>query len=234
MLQLPAGKITLKDAEGKEKAHEIKPIWMGRCEVTWPEYDVYWMCLDFPAANRKALQDEAIKNKSRPSRPYAPPDRGWGHDDYPAGSMFCVEAKHYCQWLSAATGKKYRLPTEAEWEYACRAGAAAPLKPDKATLRKVAWFELNSDGQAHAAAEREPNAWGFHDMLGNLAEWVIRDDGSEFVAGGSWKGEPENTHSGAREAYDIKIWQKKDSQDPKGRSWLSDGDHVGFRIVRED
>jgi formylglycine-generating enzyme required for sulfatase activity len=147
--------------------------------------------------------------------------------------MFCREAKRYCEWLSQQTKHKYRLPTEAEWEYACRAGGP-PVKADPAELKKLAWYEDNSGDQSHPVGEKAPNPWGLYDMLGNVAEWVTMLDGREAVAGGSWQDEAENIHSGAREFYDNKKWQKTDPQKPQGSSWLSDGGHVGFRVVRED
>lgn len=228
LLQLPAGKISIKDKDGKDTEAAIKPIWIGKTEVTWDEFDNFWACLDLPMAERKA----AVENKSRPSKPYKPPDRDWGHDGSPAGSMFCREAKRYCEWLSKKTGKKYRLPTEAEWEYACRCGGT-PLKPEKAELKKMAWYADNAEDQTHPVAQKDPNAWGFYDMLGNVAEWVVRLDGTEAVAGGSFQDEIQDVNSSAREAY-SKGWQRHDPQDPQGKSWLSDGGHVGFRIVRED
>lgn len=227
-LQLPAGKITIKDKDGKDTEVAVKPIWIGKTEVTWDEYDVFWACLDLPMSERKA----AVKNGSRPSKPYELPDRNWGHDGSPAGSMFCREAQRYCEWLSKKTGKKYRLPTEAEWEYACRCGGA-PLKPEKAELKKMAWYADNAEDQTHPVAQKDPNAWGFYDMLGNVAEWVIRLDGTEAVAGGSYKDEIEDVNSSAREVY-SKAWQRHDPQSPQGKSWFSDGGHLGFRIVREE
>jgi formylglycine-generating enzyme required for sulfatase activity len=233
LVKLPAGKVTIKDKDGKEKAYNIKPIWIGRTEVTWDEFDIFWQALDLPQNQRAGVKSDQLVIRSRPSVPYAPPDRNFGHDGSPAGSMFFREAKNYCEWLSSKTRHTYRLPTEAEWEYACRAGGP-PFKPDKEQLKKVAWFYLNSDEQTHPVAQKEPNVWGLYDMLGNVAEWVTLMDGGEAVAGGSYKDEAEGVHSGAREKFSVEKWQKRDSQEPKGRSWLSDGEHVGFRLVRED
>jgi len=230
LVQLPAGKITLKDKDGKDKEIEIKPIWIGKTEVTWDEYDIFWQVLDLPEKERG--QTKYGPNASRPGPPYSPPDRGWGHDGFPAGSMPFKWAKAYCAWLSKMTGHKFRLPTEAEWEYACRAGGG-PVKPDKAALEKMAWYSANSKDQAHHVARKDANGWGLYDMLGNVAEWVVRMDGSEAVAGESVQDEPEDVHSGARATYN-KSWQRSDPNDPKGTSWYWDGGHVGFRIVRED
>jgi len=182
---------------------------------------------------RSGMRTDKEAIRSRPSTPYSPTDRGWGHDGSPAGSMFCREAKAYCKWLSEKTGHKYRLPTEAEWEYACRAGGG-PAKPSKAELKEVAWYVDNADDQTHPVAKKRPNAWGLYDTLGNVAEWVTTLDGGEAVAGGSFKDEAEDVHSGAREVYNNRVWQKDDPQNPQGKSWLASGGFVGFRVVRED
>jgi formylglycine-generating enzyme required for sulfatase activity len=232
LLQLPAGKITIKDKDGKSTEVEIKPVWIGQTEVTWDEYDVFWVASDLPEAQRAGVKSDKFVIRSRPSVPYSPPDRGWGHDGSPAGSMFCREAKVYCEWLSKATGHKYRLPTEAEWEYACRAGGPE-VRLDATALKEVAWFELNSEDQTHPVARKKPNAWGLYDTLGNVAEWVTTLDGREAVAGGAYNDAAEDVHSGARVPF-TPLWQKTDPQDPQGRSWLSDGGHLGFRVVRED
>ena len=116
LVKLPPGKITMKDKDGKEKEVEIKPVWIGQTEVTWDEYDVYWLIQDLPGLTdkqRTAMRSDKEAIRSRPSTPYSPPDRGWGQSGSPAGSMFCREAKNYCEWLSKRTGHKYRIPTEA-------------------------------------------------------------------------------------------------------------------------
>jgi len=233
LVKLPAGKITMKDKEGKDKEVEIKGVWIGQTEVTWEEYDIYWEVLDLPAHERSATKSDKDMIRSRPSAPYSPPDRGWGRHGYPANGMFCREAKVYCQWLSKMTGHKYRLLTEAEWEYACRAGGPAVKLPDR-ELKEVAWYSLNGDEKVQPVAKKKPNAWGLYDTLGNVAEWVTMLDNSEAVAGGSFQEDAEDVHPGQREAYSNKKWQKTDPQEPQGRSWLSDGGFVGFRVVRED
>ena len=113
------------------------------------------------------------------------------------------------------------------------ARGGAPCAPKGNDLKRVAWYANNSNEQTHPSGEKQPNAWGFHDMLGNVAEWVTRGENPDAVAGGSFQDDAENVHSGAREEYSP-AWQRTDPQDPKGKSWLSNGAHVGFRIVRED
>src|SRR2546430_1720459 len=80
LVKLPAGKVTLKDKDGKDKEVEIKPIWIGQTEVTWDEYDIYWQVLDMPADPRKGLQSGKEVNRTRPSAPYKPAERERGHD----------------------------------------------------------------------------------------------------------------------------------------------------------
>ncbi len=228
MVKLPAGKVVLKDKEGKDREVEVKPIWIGQHEMTWDTYDIYWQRLDLTLAQVKA----GVDAESRPSKPYAGPDRGWGRQGSPAMGIHFEQAQRYCDWLSKMTGKKYRLPTEAEWEYACRAGGA-PVQPSKAELKEMAWYAVNSDDQTQPVGKKKPNAWGLYDMLGNVGEWVTLLDGGEAIAGGSYRDEAVDVNSARREKFD-KSWQRNDAQLPKGKSWLSDGAHVGFRVVRED
>jgi sulfatase modifying factor 1 len=233
LLQLPAGKIVLKDKAGKEHEHAIKSIWMSRTEVTWDQFDIFWMAADVENP-WKVERTDKFDGKSRPSKPYMPPDAGWGHEGDPAMGLHINSANQYVAWLSQKTGKKFRLPTEAEWEYACRAGGP-PVTLDPKAPEKAAWFEANSDDQTHPVAKFPPNAWGFYDMLGNVAEHVTVDPPNKkgVVAGGSYKDKAENLRSDMREPY-APLWQKRDPQEPKATSWLSDGNHVGLRVVMEE
>ena len=228
-VKLPAGKVTIKDADGKEKAAEIKSLWMSRTEITWDLYEIYYMGKDLPPA----VAFQQIADKVRPSKPYENPERGWGKEGCPIGSIHLIEAKRFCEWLEKQVpGKKFRLPTEAEWEYACRAGGAA-VKPSAKDLEAVAWFSNNADEKTHHVAEKKPNAWGLYDMLGNVSEWVMREDGVGILAGGSFMDEADDVSPAAREEYKTK-WQMKDPQEPKSKCWLSNGAFAGVRLVMED
>ncbi len=230
MVYIPGGVYEMPDPlnPGRIRTVEIKPFWLGKTEVTWDEFDVYMYRLD--KADPKAKEADAV---ARPSHPYGAPDRGFGHFGYPAMSLSFHSAEHYCKWLSVKTGKKYRLPNEAEWEYACRANNLPAGKLDRDLLDRMAWHSGNSDEQTHPVASKEPNAWGLYDMLGNVAEWCIGVDGKPVVRGGSYIDPPENVHPLAR-AYQTPEWQLSDPQEPKSKWWLTDAPFVGFRVACDD
>jgi formylglycine-generating enzyme required for sulfatase activity len=231
MLPIPEGSIDMPDPKnpGKTATVKLKRFWMGKTEVLWDLYDIYAFRLD-------QTDEEKAKNvdaESRPSKPYGAPDRGFGHNGYPALSMHQNAAEHFCKWLSAKSGKKYRLPTEAEWEYAARAGGSAK-KLEGSDLEAIAWFWDNADDKTHPAGQLKPNAWGLVDMLGNVSEWVVMPEGSKpAVAGGSWRDKAEKVHPGFRDFY-TPDWQAQDAHTPKSKWWLSDGPHIGMRLVREE
>ena len=207
----------------------IKPVWISATEITWEAYDVYAYRLDEP-------DDAPYDAASRPTKPYLPPDRGFGHEGYAAISTTHKSVTKFCEWLSAKSGKKYRLPTEDEWEHACRAGAAASspffFGDDPARLPDFAWFKANADGTPHPVAKKQPNAWGLFDMHGNVREWVNGRDGKPTTKGGCYLDDPPALHISARASQD-RTWNQTDPQIPKSTWWLSDGPFAGFRIVCE-
>jgi len=231
MVPVPGGTYTVVDPDtGKSRKVTIKPFYIGKTEVTWDEYDVYLNKLDL----QNSGGTEGADAVSRPSRPYGAPDRGFGHTGYPAISISYHAAQQYCKWLSSKTGKKYRLPTEVEWEYACRAKVlpAGPIA-DSALLDKLAWHSGNSGGKTHPVGTKQPNAWGIYDMLGNAGEWCQPMYGEEPVLrGGCYSDDPKEVHPAARKPFSPD-WQASDPQYPKSKWWLSDGPFAGFRVVCE-
>ena len=105
-------------------------------------------------------------------------------DDHPVDNISWNDAVKFCELLSTKTGKTVRLPTEAEWEYACRAGTTARYffgeDPDHDALADHAWYEANAKHQTHPVAQKRPNAWGLHDMGGNVWEWCQDSYGGPY------------------------------------------------------
>ena len=139
--------------------------------------------------------------------------------DVPIRRLTWLSAVAYCKWLSEREGKTFRLPTEAEWEYACRAGSYAKycFGDDEAKLGEYAWYKENSEKVTHNVGTKKPNAWGLYDMHGNIWEWCsdryaenyadVPNDGSAYMVrsekgmvlrGGAWSGKPENLRSASR------------------------------------
>jgi formylglycine-generating enzyme required for sulfatase activity len=196
---------------------------MSATEVPWEAYDSFVFGFD----KKDATIPPGVDAVARPSQPYITMDHSFGHAGYPVISISALGAEGFCAWLSASTGRKYRLPTESEWETAARADGAAP------DLVAAAWTKENSDGKTHPIGSKAANAWGFHDLLGNAAEWCTAADGARVVRGGSYLDAKESAGVGAR-APANPAWNRSDPQVPKSKWWLANGSFVGFRIVCEE
>ncbi len=268
MIPIPAGEFVMgtPDSEAGHKPdeapqHKVKvdPFWMGKLEVTWSEFELFM----YPDEERKLKDmiatdpevDKISDGVSRPTKPYVEMSFGMGKEGYPAIAMTHHGANKYCQWLSAKTGQFYRLPTEAEWEYACRAGTttAYSFGDDPAALPDYGWFEDNSDFKYQKVGKRKPNPWGLYDMHGNVMEWCLDEyeqNYERFAAGlvdnpwvratkpyphvargGGWDDPAPALRSGARRGSD-RSWKMTDPQLPKSTWWLSDAKWVGLRLVR--
>ena len=226
MVAVSAGRVTVPGKNGPQ-AVQVDGFLIGRTELSWDAYDAYM--LSRPGeGERPASGTDAI---ARPSRPYGAPDYGWGHHGFPAISVARTAAEEFCAWLSWRTGRKYRLPTEAEWLRAAALGSGArPMSA--ARMDSLAWNAGNATGTTHPSASRRADDLGLHDLFGNAAEWVVTDDGRNVVRGGSFRDQRRDVGPHARAVQDDS-WQERDPQIPKSRWWLSDGPFIGFRIVRE-
>lgn len=198
-------------------------IWMSATEITWDAFDVFVYALDAPADDVPGGADAV----TRPSKPYISMDRGFGHKGFPAISMSHQGAEAFCAWLSARSGRVYRLPTEAEWRSACESGGLSPRR-----IERYAWFADNSDRATHSVANKLPDANGLYDLAGNAAEWCSGDDGQPVTLGGSYRSERDAVGCSALEAPSA-AWNASDPQFPKSVWWLADASWVGFRIVCE-
>jgi formylglycine-generating enzyme required for sulfatase activity len=201
MVAIPGGTFSMGSPESEPYHHSdegpvrtvrLSPFWMGRTEVSWREYEVYLAQRGIRGRERDAAASSAPDAVTGPTPPYGSPDQGWGRGARPAITMTYHAAVKYCEWLSAITGKKYRLPTEAEWEYASRAGTTTPYffpgDPSRFTRRRwlnrllgvktqpigqFAWYLEDSNERTHPPHTAQPNPWGLVDMLGNVREFCL-------------------------------------------------------------
>lgn len=254
---IPAGEFLMgstgpnakKDEQPQHKVR-VDAFWMQTSEVTW---DAYLMFMFADQARERDKPDPLVDGLSRPTAPYVEMSFARGHAGFPAISMTQYAANKFAQWMSAKTGEFYRLPTEAEWEYACRAGGKTTVTA--AQLPEYAWFRKNSattgfpKGTYHPVATKKPNAWGLYDMLGNVMEWTLdqyapyseaaadnpwnksTESYPHAVRGGSWDDDESRLTCTARVPSDAS-WKKQDPQLPKSFWYMTDAQWLGFRLVR--
>jgi len=267
MLPIPAGKFMMgspenepgrRPDEGPQHEVALDAFWMQETEMFWDVFDNFLWVEQYrktrgimPIEPRLIAQSDALGN---PSQPYVELSFGMGNEGFPVVAISHHNALRFCQWLSVLTGRFYRLPTEAEWEYAARAGTTTAFYwgDDPTQIKDYCWYGLNSDFKYQKVGTKKPNAWGLHDMLGNVSEWVVdgydpafysrsprsnpwnelRNQYPHSIRGGSWDSEtPSLVRCAVRDKSD-KAMNRQDPQNPKNIYYLSDAQTVGFRIVR--
>lgn len=273
MVPIPGGTIRMQPLRGFSNSDSdsgvdvpLEPVWIGRCEVTWAEYDVFReLRKSFIRFDRLGIRQVKAANRgdaiTAPSTVYVtrkPPtaDKSeWPR--HPAVSMTQFAARQYTKWLSKLTGRFFRLPSEAEWEHACRAGSNTSFHfgDDARHLSDYAWYFENSDEDTHPVGLKRPNGWGLYDMHGNACEWVLDQYSETYepltkavaagktaihwpthvhprtVRGGSWDSDARDCQSSSR-IGSSKAWHNLDPQLPPSPVWLAIHRQVGFRIVR--
>ena len=256
MAAIPAGSFTIgnnnAEVADEKPAHKINlsAFWMGAFEITRDQYDLFFK-------DEATAVNSDVDAVTRPTAQYI--DLTWNmgkEGGYPANSMSQFNALMFCRWLYIKTGVFYRLPTEAEWEYACKAGSNTTyyFGNDKSELKNYAWFSANSDFKYHKIGQKKPNAWGLYDMLGNVCEWTLDHYSPDYYSkltdgvldphaemlktkyphtlkGGSYLDKANELYISRRWSSEP-AWNKRDPQIPKSKWWLTDAAHVGFRIVR--
>lgn len=232
LVPIPAGTIVWDDpaTEAVETAEvAVAPFWMMSTEITWDVFDAHVYRFDLPDdADREA------DGLTRPTQPYIAADRGYGHAGFPAVSINYTSAETFCVWLSTLSGKRFRLPTELEWEYACRAGTqtAYNFGDDAELLRERVVYRSYSGLRTRKAGSLPANAWGLHEMHGNVAEWCSTSDGKHVLRGGSFLDRKDEVTVAARKVPSRR-WNASDPQLPRSKWWLADGPFAGFRVICE-
>lgn len=231
LVPIPAGVVAADDGAGGRREVAVGPLFVATTEVTWDMYDAFVFAMD-----RAEGEKDPPDAWARPSKPYILMDRGFGHAGYPAISVSFRGASEFAKWLSAKTGRPFRLPTETEWEHAARAGSAGAYAhgDEPAGLDTTAWFRANSitggRPSTHAVGKKAANAWGLFDVHGNAAEWTVAESGTGVLRGGSFKDPAAKLGLGAR-VPDDKAFNQTDPQLPKSVWWLADGPFAGFRVA---
>lgn len=239
----------VKANEKPARQIRVSDFSIGIYEITHDQFDVFFK-------DEETSQGSKEDPVTRPTPQYI--DLSWNmgkEGGFPVNSMSVDGAMMFCRWLYHKTGIFFRLPTEAEWEYACRAGTKTQyfFGNDPALLSQYAWFKNNSKNKYQKVGSKKPNPWGLYDMLGNVSEWTMDQYDAEYykklpdnatdptyppvsryprsIRGGSYLDDATNLKVTTR-LFSEPSWNKRDPQIPKSRWWLTDGMFAGFRIVK--
>ncbi len=261
----PADEVGRQDHEGPQREVRLDSFYLCTTETTIELFMAYYeetvtskedfVAMEQAKKNSEESDEDDVDAITGPTTVYGDMTLGYGQKN-PAMGMTWNNAMTFCKWLSKKTGNKYRLPTEAEWEYAFRAGTTNifGFGNDPNQLVDFAWFEANADYENHEVAQKKPNAWGLYDMPGNVREWVYDfysptaykeaagntpaispkgpKTGKIHVArGGDYNSSAEELRCAAR-AFEEKWWRSGDPQFPKSKWWLPEMDIIGFRVAR--
>lgn len=268
MVPVPGGSLRCRQPSGELAVVDIPPFWIGKCEVTWHEYAGF-MSLNTQFRAQRQVRKISLQRIDAVTAPTAIYDISGRFEfatspDCPATTMSQFAARQYTKWLSILLEDQYRLPSEAEWTYAClapanRVGVVPGRVPSAEELTAQAVFG-KTEGGPLPVGERTANAFGLHDMLGNVYEWVLdaNSQGSRLLqlpaggysvaqsigsaqtrfaalacGGGCWD-PAERCQPLARIVADEDLWNQ-DPDYPSSVSWMADFDKdraIGFRVLR--
>ena len=247
----PAKERGRKKDEGPRHTVSLSPFWISSYEITWDLYELFLNNVDQKRVENRGPINLDIDGVSSATMPYVNHNQ-LGH---PVINITQYGASQFCKWLTAKTGNYYRLPTEAEWEFACRSSTETTYSFGNSgrKINQFGWYKKNSDGKLQKIGLKRPNGYGLYDMHGNAAEWVLDSYDPEayikrkkgphnpivimkalyprVVRGGSYKDSLSNVRSSSR-GFSSKRWKQRDPQVPKSLWWHTNAKHVGFRIVR--
>lgn len=281
---VPGGMFLMGSPETGQHDVHVDPFWMSQHEITWNLYnqfleadiqelrrEVYktFYNVDIETADAVSAPTwteemlEMLRASDVPSDVISTPSPSWGDlsggmgtDGFPTVNITHYAAMMFTKWLTIKTGEFYRLPTEAEWEFACRAGETGNYLPNLSSdlIDHKAWHRGNSDRSYHRIGSKQANAFGIYDLLGNVAEWTLDQYHPDYFAqleespavnpwfkpdqlypravrGGSWMDNPEEISCLQRRGSDPS-WKRNDPQLPKSLWWHTNAFHIGFRVIR--